>query len=124
MRCMWRHAPPTLFEEVRVDLGALQLDAILGGRRREMQSDVLSESGRVVVALRLTVAERLEDRVGLQDALVEAKGGLGTESERGCCRRGRCAPREIPHEYLGRLSLAGAALTRDDNRLGAAGGGW
>ena len=88
-----------LLEQVLLDLGALD-DALLV----EVDVDVLAEAARVVVAYRLGVAERLEDRIGLEylllDPVVLAADGR----------------QELEYE-LGALGLAGARLARDDHAL-------
>ena len=88
-----------LFEQVlrvarRVDLSA----------RVEEDLNVLAEARRVVVAHRLGVAERLEDRIRLQNALLDLGGRAGGFGQ-------------VLEALLGRLGLAGARLARDDDGL-------
>jgi hypothetical protein len=98
---------PRLFEQVRVDAPALEE----GRRPRKVELDELAKARRVVVTLRLGVAERLEDRVRLHDARAEAA------RRRSLAPVHASAPHEVAHQYLGRLSLACAALARDDDGL-------
>ena len=93
-------------EEVRVDGTAEQRERP-GGRRCKREADELAKAGRVVIALRLAVAKRLEDRVGLQDALVQIDGAVGR----------RRTPRQVSQHDLRRLGLAGATLAAHHDGL-------
>jgi hypothetical protein len=72
--------------------------------RIEEDLNVLAEPRRVVVAHRLGVAERLEDRIRLQNALLDLGGRTGGFGQ-------------VLEALLGRLGLAGARLARDDDGL-------
>ena len=70
-----------LLQQVRVDVGAVC--QVLLAIFLEDDADVLAEAGGVVIALRLAVAERLEDRVRLQNPLVEPEARLRPAAGRG-----------------------------------------
>ena len=59
------------------------------------------ESGRVVVPDGLRVAERLQQRVGLQDDVLDPGGRVAAAGHLG----------EVAHDVLGRHRLPGAGLT-------------
>mmetsp|Transcript_21963 Transcript_21963/g.64900 ORF Transcript_21963/g.64900 Transcript_21963/m.64900 type:complete len:204 (+) Transcript_21963:4300-4911(+) len=110
-------AQPDLFEEVRLDAGSQQR-----ARAGESQLDVFTKAGGVVIPQCTGVPERLEDGVGLEDALhhgevrhcspsspspgvqiLLALLGLG---------RGLTGPEggEVEHDDLGRFGLAGSGF--------------
>ena len=91
---------------VRLDRGPQQLELARRAVRVELDRDVLAEARAVVVALGLRVAERLEHRVGLHDAIVERRAAALLRGG------GPRASGDVAHEYLGALGLAG-----DNDRL-------
>mmetsp|Transcript_36120 Transcript_36120/g.108466 ORF Transcript_36120/g.108466 Transcript_36120/m.108466 type:complete len:285 (+) Transcript_36120:2148-3002(+) len=70
--------------------------------------NVLAEAGRVVVEPRLGVAKRLEQRLRLEDLLLEPGGVPGAAVGEG---------EQVVHKELGRLGLARTGLARHDANL-------
>ena len=112
--------------------------------RRELDLDEFTEARGVVVADGLGVAEGLEERVGLEDLLLDARRGGGgiTAAATGRGRGGGCGglrrsslscsiptrhgfrsrrlvpdPGQVLHDQLGGLGLARPGLARNQNRL-------
>eukprot|EP00754_Rhynchopus_humris_P030114 Rhum_TRINITY_DN15258_c4_g1::Rhum_TRINITY_DN15258_c4_g1_i5::g.148160::m.148160 len=83
----------------------------------EEQLDVLTETRRVVVAQRLRVTERLEDRVRRLQLLVHA---LRQTLLHRVARVARRHPPEVLDQRLRRLRLTGSGLAGDQDRLVAA----
>ena len=100
-----------LLEQICVDAPAVQAESDISGVRKA-QLEELAKARRVVVALRLGVAEGFEDGVALHDALIK----VGSVALRACAA-GAGSPREVAQNDLGRLRLAGARLARHHNRL-------
>eukprot|EP00968_Pinguiococcus_pyrenoidosus_P012259 scaffold1070_cov245-Pinguiococcus_pyrenoidosus.AAC.13 len=101
----------SLLQEIGLDLGAAEAAAGV-----EEQLDVLAETRRVGVPGGAGVAEGLEDRVGLEDAVghgadLEVGGALGVADDR-----------QVPHDELGGLGLARAGLAGDQHGLVHLGG--
>lgn len=88
-----------LFEQVLLNLGALD-DAVLV----EVNVDVLAEATRVIVSDRLGIAERLQNRIRLENLLLDPRV-LATDGG------------QVLQDQLGGLGLAGAALATDDDAL-------
>mmetsp|Transcript_22251 Transcript_22251/g.56605 ORF Transcript_22251/g.56605 Transcript_22251/m.56605 type:complete len:381 (-) Transcript_22251:299-1441(-) len=95
-----------LLEQVRLHQAAAQLARL----RVHAQADALAEARAVRIARRLGVAQRLEQRVGLKDARGQHRVPIALAAR---------APHDVPERELVGLRLACAALTRDDERLGA-----
>lgn len=74
--CFASYNDPTLLKQVPIDVCAG--DAAIG---REANTDKLAETTGVVVSLRLSIAECLEDGICLQDlSLEQTKTALGSQS--------------------------------------------
>ena len=75
--------------------------------RVEEDLNILPESGRVVVSDRLGVPEGLKKRIGELDDVLDVVGPVPTTGDLG----------DVVHDELGGHSLAGSALTGDDDAL-------
>ena len=94
-----------LLEQVDDHVGSGQLS-----RGVEVDTDELSESGRVVVPHSLGVTPGLKDGVGLDDLVL--KGGLSLLP-----LAGRADGGEVGNDLLGVLGLSGTRLTSDKDGL-------
>jgi len=92
-----------LLEEVRDDRGTRDSSVLIEGNLNE-----LTETGRVVVLGGLSVTKSLEERIGLEELLLELTlSTLGTSDGS-----------EVLNDLLSVLSLTGTRLTSDKHGLG------
>ena len=91
-----------LFEEVVADVAANRVARVI-----ELDLKVLAESRRVVVAKRLGVAKGLQQRVRLEDLLLDLDDASRLAAH----------GRHVLHDLFGGLRLSGAALAADDHTV-------
>eukprot|EP00962_Isochrysis_galbana_P055701 scaffold27473_cov118-Isochrysis_galbana.AAC.2 len=110
------HDRARLLKQVCYDVSAHQPVALIKVNARE-----LAEARRVVIHDRLRIAERLKDRVAVQNLLAQAAQLLrhtaGLVSRTDLTRLRRAAHGQVLHHNLSRLGLARAGLARDHDRL-------